>query len=213
MSDAATPPVPVAPGAAPATPPAAAPESVTLTKEAHDQLQKDAARAATNQRKADIYDRTMANPAKGHFKPQAPVTPPSAEEREAALVEEDRKASQGLTSLALDPIYRQVFDSDPTLRELFTKNPLAVLPVLAPEALDAVDAISLVKAQLDKRIKPAPVTPPTPTTPSTPATPPAGGVNVPDKAVDDAVEAARKNPNTERAIAGMIGAKIRGLKK
>jgi hypothetical protein len=219
MSDAATPAVPnngtppVAPAATPAATATATPEMVTLTKEAHDQLARDAARASGNQRKADLYDRTVGSKGNSHFKPQAPATPPTQEEQAAAAADEDRKAEQGLTRLALDPAYRAVFDADPTLRDLFTKNPLAVLPVLAPDALDAVDAINLVKDALDKR---KPTTPPataTPATPATPAIPPAGGVNPSDQPVNAEVEAARKLPNTESAIAGMVAAKIKAGKK
>jgi hypothetical protein len=169
-------------------------------------------RATGNQRKADLYDRTVGAKGNSHFKPQAPVTPPTPDEQREAAEAEDRKAEKGLMSLALDPAYRTVLDSDPTLRDLLTKNPLAVLPVLAPDALDAVDAVALVKEALDKRKTPA--TPPASATPpTTPPTPPAGGVNPPGTAVDnEAYEAARKVPNTENALAGMIGAKL-GMRK
>jgi hypothetical protein len=215
MNDAATPAVPnggtppAAPAAAPA--PKATPEMVSLTKEAHDQLAKDAARAASNQRKADLYDR-MSGGKGNHFKPAAPVTPPTPEESAAAGAAEDRKAERGLLSLAADPAFRDVLDADPTLRALLISNPLAVLPVLAPDAIDADDALGLVKEALTKRkpAAPAPATPPAPTAP----VPPAGGVNPSgDKAVNEEVEVAKKNPNTERAVAGMIGAKLRGFKK
>ena len=62
------------------------------------------------------------------------------------------------------------------------------------------------KEELNKR-KPAPVLPATPST--TPPTPPVGAVNANDKPVNENVEAARKHPNTERAIAGMIGARLK----
>ena len=91
---------------------------------------------------------------------------------------------------------------------MLTKNPLAILPVLAPEALDADDAIALVKEALNKR---KPVTPPVNPIPATtpPATPPVGAINANDKPVNEEVEAAKKLPNTERAISGMIGARLR----
>lgn len=211
MSEAATPAVPgsgtppAAPAATPANP---QPEKVTLEKEAHDQLVKDAARASEAQSRADRYESILKKNGLfggGHFKPATPVTPPTPEERQAQAADEDRKAERGLMSLALDPAYREVLDKDSTLRDLLTKNPLAVLPILAPDALDADDAVSLVKESLNRR-KPA-ASPPTPPTP--PATPPVGGVNPQDKPVNEAVEAARKIPNTERAVAGMIGARLK----
>lgn len=225
MSEAATPAVPAngeQPSPAPAaTPAVSAPEeSVTLDKKAHDQLIRDAARASEAQSRADRYEGILKkNGLLGgsHFKPRTPATPPSAEEQQAAAAEEDRKAERGLMALALDPAFRDVLDADPTLRQMITTNPLAVLPLLAPDALDADDAIGLVKEALGKR-KPAPAapaTPPaTPPAPATPPTPPAGGVNPPSKDVDEEYEAARKLPNTESAIAGMIkiGAKRMGQK-
>lgn len=199
---ASTPPTPPA-----ATPPATEPEKVTLTKEAHDQLQKDAARGSTNQRKADLYDRQ--NKGKGHFTPAAPATPPTPEELAANGKAEDDKASRGLMALAADPAFREVLDADPTLRNLLLTNPLAVLPIYASDALDAEDAITLVKDALSQKAKPA--TPPAPPTPPVPPTPPAGGINPPGaKTPDQEYEDSRKNPNTEHAIAGMVKA---GAKK
>lgn len=227
MSDAATPAEnnggtpPASPAATPApaaaTPPAdKQPEKVTLTKEEHDQLVKDAARAASAQSSADRYKGILQKNGllgNGHFKGSNPATPPTPEELQAAGAEEDRKAERGLMGIALDPIYREVLDKDPTLRNLLTVNPLAVLPILAPEALDADDALALVKEELNKRK--TPVTPPA--TPATPPadnpTPPAGGVNPADKPINEEVELARKNPNTEQAVAGMIGANMRAMKK
>jgi hypothetical protein len=84
---------------------------------------------------------------------------------------------------------------------------LAVLPVFAPDALDAEDAVGLVRDMLKKRIAPAPN--PIPATPVAPATPPVGAVNPTDKPMNEEVEASRKLPNTERAVAGMIGARLR----
>ena len=195
----------IPPTPAPVTPAVNPPEQVTLTKEAHDQLLRDAARGSTNQRKADLYDRTQGK-GSGHFKPAAPATPPSQEEQAAQAQAEDRKAERGLLSLAADLAFREVLDADPTLRNLMTSNPLAVLPMLAPDALDAEDAIALVKEALGKRAKPA--TPPAP--PATPPViPPVGAINANDKPVNEAVETARKLPNTERAVAGMIGARLR----
>lgn len=214
----ATPAAPVA--ETPATPPAATPSvtpaTVTLTKEEHDQLARDAARARENQRKASLYDKIAG---KGGSRFHAPVAPaaPSEDEREAAARAEDMKATQGLMRLASDPSFRDVLDSDPTLRNLLIENPLAVLPMLAPDALDADDAISLVKEALSGRRKPAPATPPakpeTPATPKTPEVPPAGGVNTPDRPANEALEAAKKIPNTEHSIAAMLKVKMGTGKK
>ena len=210
MSEAAPPVVPdggtppVVPAAPPAPPVAA---TVTLSKEEHDRL---VGRATGNQRKADLYDKTIGKKG-GHFgAPPAPATPPSDEERAAAASAEDRKAERGLLALAADPALREVLDADPTLRNLLTSNPLAVLPMLASDALDADDAVTLVREALIKR---KPVATPPATPPSTPATPPLGGVNPQDKPVNEEVEISRKNPNTERAVAGMIGARLKGMKK
>lgn len=216
MSDAATPTVPEvtppAPVATPATPEVTppSPEVVTLTKAEHDQLLRDNARGRSAQQTLS----RLGNSGTGHFPPKAPVTPPSQEEMAEQAAGEDRKAERGILAIAADPAFRAILDADPTLRDLMLTNPLAVLPMLANDALDAEDAISLVKENLSKR-KPAPVAPATPPapTPATPPAPPAGGVNPQtDEATNTAVELARKNPNTERAIAGMIGARV-GIKK
>lgn len=208
MSDAATPAVPVE-TPAPAATPAPAVEVVSLTKEEHAQLARDAARAAANQRKADLYDRQFGGG--NHFQPAVPAAPPTAEQLKEKADAEDRKAERGLTAIAADPAYREVLDADPTLRTLLVQNPLAALPLLAPDALDAEDALNLVKEALNGRKKPAAPATPTPATPpATPPAPPVGGVNPQaDQQTNDAVEAARKLPNTEYAIAGMITAKVR----
>lgn len=223
MSDAATPAAENGgtPPAVPAATPAPAdvkpvdkqPEMVTLTKEAHDQLLRDSARASSNQRKADLYDRITNTGGQGRFKPSSQVTPPSDEELKAKAHDEDVKAERGLYALAADPNYREVLDKDPTLRDLLIKNPLAVLPILAPDALDADDAISLVKDALNSR-KPAPAAAPA-SDPSkdVPPAPPAGGVNPSDNPVNEEVENARKIPNTEKAIQGMVGARLKGQTK
>lgn len=206
----ATPPAtPATPAPAPATPvaPAATEETVTLTKEQHDQLARDAARAASMQRKADLYDRHFGNSG-SHFKTPAQVTPPTEEEKRVQADAEDKKAERGILAIAADPAFREVLDADPTLRNLMVSNPLAVLPMLANDALDAEDAMSLIKEELGKR-KPAPATPPAPA-PAPTEVPKPGAITTPtDQTVDEAVETARKNPNTEHAIAGMIGAKVR----
>lgn len=221
MSEAATPAVPqngnppVAPAATPAIPAA---ETVSLSKEEHEKLVRDAARAPEAQSRADRYEGILKKNGllggSGHFRPApAPAAPVSPEDKQAAAAEEDRKAERGLISLALDPAYREVLDKDQTLRDLLTKNPLAILPVLAPDALDADDAVSLVREALNKRKAPPanpPANPSAPSTPPTPPTPPPGGVNPPSSSVpNEEYEAARKNPKTEDAIAGMIKAKTK----
>lgn len=203
---------PVTPAATPAT---SEPEKVTLDKEAHDQLVKDAARASSAQSTADRYGNILKKHGllggSGHFKSSPPTTPPSEEEAQAVGAEEDRKAERGLIALALDPIHREVLDKDSTLRDMLTKNPLAVLPMYAADALDADDAVSLVKEMLIKRKADTPPANPTPATSpaTTPETPPTGAVNPNDNPVNEEVEAAKKIPNTERAVAGMIGARLK----
>lgn len=195
----------------PATPPVTPPATVTLTKEEHDKL---VGRATGNQRKADLYDRHVGKNGRGHFSGSAPATPPTPEEIAASGADEDRKAERGLVAIAADPAFRTALDADPTLRDLFIKNPLAVLPILAPDALDADDALSLVKDALKERAPAAPVTPPAPpaTPPTPPAAPPTGGINPPASApVDEEYESHRKNPNTENALAGMIGNKLKRM--
>lgn len=216
MSEAATPDVPVAP-ATPVTPPASA-ETVTLTKEQHEQLTRDAARAASAQRKLDRYEQANGRANGTHFKSGTPAKAPEPKEgQEDQGIVEDRKAERGLMTIAADPAFREVLDADPTLRNLLTQNPLGVLPLLAPDALDAEDAIDLVRGKLVERAsglkKPPAVTPePKPADAPVPKSPPAGGVNATTTEVDARYEEAKKLPNTERAIAGMIGAKLSGMK-
>ena len=213
MADEVTPTVtkteaPVAPVVTPSTTPTA---EVTLSKTEHDQLQRDAARASSNQRKADLYDKL--NGKGSRFGAAAPVTTLTEEEKTAAAHAEDRKAERGLTRLALDPSFREVLDADPTLRNLLVENPLAVLPILAPDALDADDALSLVKEALIARKKPAEPAKPAEVTPPAITTPPAGAVNANDKPVNEEVEAAKKIPNTEKSIAAMVGARVKSQSK
>lgn len=222
MSEAATP-AAAAPAAAPAATPAKPDEgklTVTLTQEEHEQLKRDAARAASAQSRADRLQGLLGRQG-GHFNATPPVKPPevSKEDREAQAVEEDRKAERGLVAVAIDPKYRELLDSDTTLRNLFTQNPLGVLPVLAPEALDAEDAIALVREKLDerlaslKRVTPTANPAPAVETPKTPPSPPVGGINANDKAVDEEYEAAKKLPNTQQAIAGMVKVGLKNLGK
>ena len=53
----------------------------------------------------------------------------------------------------------------------------------------------------------------TPETPKASEVPPTGAVNPQDNAVNEEVEAARKLPNTENAIAGMIKARVKASGK
>lgn len=216
MSDAATPTetqVQTPPATPVATPAETQPEStpvVTLSKEEHEQLARDAARARANQSKADRYDRMVS---KGHFNnaPQAPATPSPEDAAERASVE-DRKAERGLLAMASDPKYRPLFDADPTLREMIVSNPLAVLPIYASDALDADDALALISEKFGERLTKLqpPATPPAPETPTAPpATPPAGAINASEELPNQEYEAASKHPVTENAIAGMVQAKLR----
>lgn len=215
MSEAAT---PAAPAATPATP-APGVETVTLSKEEHEQLTRDAARAASAQRKLDLLTRGGTANNGSNFRGVAPAKPaaaPTQEQADEQAIIEDRKAERGLLAVAADPAFREVLDADPSLRQLLTVNPLGVLPLLAPDAFDAEDAIALVKGELSKRASALkkPVTPAEPPKPAAPVppTPPAGGVNTPSVDVNEKYEAAKKIPNTESAVANMIGAKLGGLR-
>jgi len=190
--------------------------NITLTKEEHEKLQRDASRSRSNQSKADRYDRLISKGG-GHFKTQDPETPPSEDEKAEAAVAEDRKAERGLLAIAADPAYRKALDADPTLRDLLTKNPLSVLPMLAPDALDAEDAIALVKDKLAEKVEaidkatppPKPNEVPADDKNNTPgnqaAVPPTGGVNPLGSTTPDMeYDSARKNPNIESAISGMV---------
>lgn len=188
-------------------------EKVTLTKEEYDQMSRDAARAKTNQSKADRFDRLYGKAGVFGNRPQPSAQQPTAEERAEQAAEEDKKAERGILAIAANPDYREILDADPTLRNLMLTNPLAVLPMYANDALDAEDAISMVKEALNSLKKPTtPSTPPNPPANNpVPPTPPAGGINpTGEKSVDEDYENARKNPNTEQALAGMIKA---GIKK
>lgn len=211
-----TPPVeggtpPAAPAATPAPNADDGKPTVAIEKERLEQLERDAARAKQAQSKADRYDRLMKSNG-GHFKPQAQVTPPTEDEQKAAMEIEDRKAEKGLIGLVADPAFRNVLDADPTLRTLLTTNPLAVLPVFAPDALDAEDAIALVKEKLTERAEElkAKTTPPPAGAPEAKPgdnkdAPAPGAVNPPNGTTPDVeYEAAKKAPGTEQAIAGMV---------
>lgn len=197
----------VVPPVAPVTPTTVpAPEVVTISKVDYDKVSRDAARARANQSDADKYRAITKG---GHFKAPAPIVPPTQEELDAEGKNQDRIAERGLLQIAVDPAYRDVLDADPTLRDMFFKTPLAVLPLLANDAYNAEDAMTLVKEALDaKRVKPvvvAPVVVP-------PPTPSAGAINANDKVIDEEYEVAKKNPNTETSLAGMIKARIKSGK-
>lgn len=191
---------------------------VTLTKEEHDKLIKaqtdlESARALQAQadKRAARFEKLIGRKGNSPFaKSAAPAAAPTPEELDTQGIEEDRKAERGLIAIAVDPKYREILDTDQTLRNLLTSNPLGILPIIAPQAFDAEDAIELVKEHLDTRLLAFKKTPPA-IPPATLPTPPIGGVNLNDKPVDENVEAARKLPNTERAIAGMIGARLKAL--
>lgn len=217
MSETATP----APEGTQVPPAAATPapeaqgETVTLSKEEYDRIQRDAARAASAQSKLDRLERSRER--NGHFGGVQQATPPAQptkEELEEKGHEEDRKAERGITRLAIDPKYREVLDGDPTLREMITRNPLSLLPVFAPDAFDAEDAVNLFREELDKRLalkKPAtnPVTPVATPAPAA-AAPNPGAANPNPGSLDTEYEEAKKIPSTERAIASMINI---GIKK
>lgn len=196
---------------------------VVLTKEQHDKLVTDAAATTEARRLQGQADARAARLAaalgKGgsHFGAPAEAKPaPTKEEREEYAAGEDRKAAQGLQRLAIDPRFREALDADPTLMGLFQNSPLAVLPLLAPDALDAEDAIGLVTTKLTEKVAAiaaakaasvvvAPVVKPADTTP------PAGIVNTRTTQQNEEYEAARKSPNVENAVAGMIKVGLKSL--
>jgi len=202
-------------------------EVVTLTKEEHDTLVKKAEEVETAknlQAQADKKTARLEKILKGNklsfTKKSTEVASKEEPNSEVGSNEqdilEDRKAESGLISIAIDPKYREILDNDPTLRDLFTKNPLAVLPILAPEALDAEDAIELVKDKLDEKlisIKSKKEEIITSEKKEDKPTPPEGGLNVASEEVDVKYEEAKKNPNTESALAGMIKVGLSNLKK
>lgn len=195
------------------------PETVTLTKEELAEKERLIAVGQGAQKELGRYQRVFGKIGDkgGHFKPAAKAatedgaaTPPA--EDQGAI--EDRKAERMLLGIAADPEYRAVLDADPTLRDLFARNPLGVLPLLAPDALDAEDAKELVKEKLDARLEaikkastenPAPVA----TTEKKDEAPNAGGVNTSPANQDAEYESARKVDNTEQAIAGMVKVKMK----
>lgn len=194
--------------------PAVEGDSVTLSKAEVDQLRRDAARASEAQTRADRLEKAQKR-SKAHFDSSRTPTPPSVEEVEAQGAAEDAKAERGLMRLASNPEYRDVLDNDPTLRDLLTTNPLALLPVYASDALDAEDAIDMVKeALLARKAKLAPTPKAEDKKEEKKETPPVGGVNTPAPQVNsEAYESAKKNPNTESALAGMFKAKLAERKK
>lgn len=186
-------------------------ETVTLSKEEHEQLVRDAARAASAQSRADRLAGIAAGKGQNLGSDSKPTPASDEAPHDDKMKEEDRKAERGLINLALDPAYREVLDASPDLRNMLTKNPLSLLPIYASKAVDAQDAIELMKEELDRRVaalkKPAPSTDTKPA--ETPATPPQGGVNPPPEVDQEAYEQARKEPSTDKAIAGMIRARVR----
>lgn len=217
MENAATPAVQpdgtpaVAPAAAPAAPNA---DMVQVSKEKLDQLERDAARAATAQREADaarrkaaLYDRTMGKSHASPFSRQpAPAVAPTEEEMREQASREDAKAERLIMRLAAEPKYRALLDADPTLRDLMVNNPLAVLPALAPDAIDAEDALALVTEKLDARL--TTISSPAPAAPA-PAPETAPAVNeTAKKSVDERVAEAQKAPHLRDAIAGTIAARL-----
>ena len=205
---------PAATPATEATPAAATPateEKVTLTKAEHDQLRRDAARAASLQSKADRFDRLQRSPGQRFAKVEKPAEP-SEEEKLAKATEEDRKAERGLTSLLADPTYRELLDKDETLRQTLVKTPLAVLDLYAPDAIDAEDAMILVKEALNKRLSAMKESEAPAKTEQPPATdkPAPGSATAPNVAVENpAYEAAKKLSNPEAAVVGMLKARMK----
>lgn len=195
-----------------------APVFVPPTKEEWDKAKKDIVDARILQGQADAradrLHRALTGTGKGGSNFVAPGAAPVAlteQEKQDYAAAEDRKAAQGLQRLALDPAFREALDADPTLRGLFTDNPLAVLPLLAPAAFDAEDAVTLVKQALTERatkLKTTVIAPKVEEQPVVVAVPVVVANSTP--VLDAEYEEARKRPNIESALVGMIGT---GLKK
>jgi hypothetical protein len=181
---------------------------VKVSKEKLDQLERDAARAAANQRKAALYDRLSGKGPASPFAAKAtPAAAPTQDEQDEAARREDMKAERLIMRLAADSKYRAVLDADPTLRDMMVNNPLAVLPVLAPDALDAEDAFGLVTEKLEQKL--------TAILAQKPAAPaPAATVTEEQKkpaelkTVEERVEEASKGKHLESSVAGMIRARL-----
>lgn len=196
-----TPEAPVTPDAA-ATPATAA-EQVTLSKAEHDQLLTQAARAAEAQSRADRLTLQLRSQ-RGSTLPD-PKETPQVDRTNGA--EEDAKAERELLRLASDPELRTVLDADTTLRDLIRKNPIALVPIYAPDAIDAEDAVSQVRARLLERKPKETPKAPDPVDQSL-TVPPVGGVNTPERGVESAIDTARKNPDAMGAALGMLNAKL-----
>lgn len=203
MSEAATPAVPETPAT-----PEAQPEVVTLTKEQYDEIATQAARAKESQSRADKLAqdlKRLREGGRGTFA-QPAATPP---ETEAPGQDEIAKAERGILRLAVDPELREVLDADSTLRDLITTNPTALIPLYAKDALGAEDAVEIIKDKLLSRKSP-PKAPEAPA-PVAPA-PPSGGVNTPDRSMEDAMSRAKSIQDPGRMAEAMIAAKL-GLGK
>lgn len=149
--------------------------------------------------------------------PAATPATPAAGDGDGDGADEDVKASQGIMRLAMKPEYREVLDADPTLRTMFERNPLGVLPLFANDALDAEDALGLIEEELKTRAtkiaEKKTATPPA--TPAAPAATPAkkdtvvptpGAVN-PAPVGDAAYDELLKKGDTAGALRYRMGKK------
>lgn len=209
--------IPPAPGAPnPALSNGAIPETVTLTKEEHEKLLSEKARAearaAEAQSRADKLSKSAGAPGKTLLGKAIPQ--PSAEELEAASSAEYQKALREVSLVSTDPEFREVLDSDQTLRTLMALNPEVVMQMYAPDAVDAQDVRTSLRTELSTRLEkirqskapaPAPAPPTTPPTPNpNPAPNPGGQPNSKQQAMDNA----RGITNAEDRMAAMIKAKM-----
>ena len=192
-------------------------DNVTLTKEEHNLLKKQAAIASSAQKKADRLERLVNRKTReGVFtgKPAPePITPPTTDELKVQGEEEDRKAEMGVMRLSTDPKYRKILDSDETLREMMTKTPINMLRMYANNPVDAEEAIDMVTEHLDSRLEamnidPATTDPKPAANTDEPAIPPAGGVNVAAAQTDEVMEGFKKMSNVEDAVSKMVKHKM-----
>lgn len=224
-NDAATPVDPKEPtppagdGSGAATPaPDAADETVTVKKSEFETLK---ARQSTADSKASRMEKLLRrngiDPESGKkSSTPAATSTPSAGDGSGDGADEDVKASQGIMRLAMKPEYREVLDADPTLRTMFERNPLAVLPLFANDALDAEDALGLIEEELKTRAtkiaEKKTATPPTPapaptTTPKKKEDTPTPGAVNPAPVGDAAYDELLKKGDTAGALRYRMGKK------
>lgn len=136
----ATPPAPSP--AAPATPPQPTPPAqvITLSKEDHDKLQRQAAQASTAQHDKDVLQNKLDAMSRRKVAPLPPL-----EAQAVATVK-----SQVASAVIANPKYAPLLQKNPLLAKVLAKNPLGLLD--KDEFLDEEDATNQVLDFLDAEI-------------------------------------------------------------